>query len=223
VRAQIRRKQFEDENRRIREELLRNEFDAAEARASAKLAETRAALVAELERKNRELEAFSYSVSHDLRAPLRAIDGFSRALLEDCAGQLDDSGLGHLNRVRTAAQRMGELIDDLLQLSRVTRAELSRGPVDVSALAREVAGDLRRQHADRRIEIEIEEGLVADADARLLRVVLENLLANAWKFTRDREAPKIELHALTGDEPGFCVRDNGAGFDMRYAQKLFRL
>jgi DNA-binding response OmpR family regulator len=222
VRAQIRRKQFEDENRRIREELLRKELDAAEARAAQQLAETRAALVAELERKNRELEAFSYSVSHDLRAPLRAIDGFSKALIEDCGDKLDTDAQQNLQRVRTAAQRMGELIDDMLQLSRVTRLDLTRRRVDLSALAREVAGELARQDPERNIEIEVKPDLTTDADARLLRIVLENLLGNAWKFTRKAEGARIEFGVVEGSETVFYVRDNGAGFDMRYAQKLFR-
>ncbi len=143
VRAQVRRKQFEDENRHIREELLRKEFDAAEAHVAQEVAETRAALVAELERKNKELEAFGYSVSHDLRAPLRAIDGFSKALMEDFGEKLDAEGLEHLQRVRAAAQRMGELIDDMLQLSRVTRHEIRRRRVDLSSLAQEVADELK--------------------------------------------------------------------------------
>ncbi len=202
VRAQIRRKQFEDENRRIREELLRKELDAAEARSAKELAETRAALVAELERKNKELEAFSYSVSHDLRAPLRSIDGFSKALIEDCADKLDEEGLKHLNRVRAAAQRMGELIDDMLQLSRVTRLDLNRRRVDLSALAREVAADLQRQEPERRVVVELEDGLFADADPRLVRIVLENLLGNAWKFTRKVEEPKIVIGMREGDGAG---------------------
>jgi DNA-binding response OmpR family regulator len=223
VRAQIRRKQFEDENRRIREELLRKELDAQEARAAKELAETRAALVAELERKNRELEAFSYSVSHDLRAPLRAIDGFSKALMEDCADRIGGEGLQHLNRVRAAAQRMGELIDDMLQLSRVTRVEMSRRHVDLSHLAREVVAELRRQEPERAIEIVIADGLETEVDARLMRIVLENLFGNAWKFTRRTAAPRIEFDVESGEAgPIYHVRDNGAGFDMRYAEKLFR-
>ena len=222
VRAQIRRKQFEDENRRIREELLRNELDAAEARSAQVLAETRAALVGELECKNRELEAFSYSVSHDLRAPLRAIDGFSRALIEDCSDKLDSSGLDYLNRVRSAAQRMAELIDDMLQLSRVTRADLSRRHIDISTVAREAAADLQRQDPERHVDFKIEDGLVAEADSRLMRIVLENLLGNAWKFTRDSEGAAIELGVTDADEPTYFVRDNGAGFDMLYVEKLFR-
>jgi two-component system, NtrC family, sensor kinase len=222
VRAQIRRKQFEDENRRIREELLRKELDAAEARSAQALADTRAVLVAELERKNKELEAFSYSVSHDLRAPLRAIDGFSKALIEDCADKLDAEAMQHLARVRTAAQRMGELIDDMLQLSRVTRLEISRRRVDLSALAHEIAAELDRQEPERSVEVVIHSDIVTEADARLLRIVLENLLGNAWKFTRKAERPRIELGVREGGEPVFFVRDNGAGFDMRYAEKLFR-
>ncbi len=222
VRAQIRRKQFEDENRRIREELLRRELDAAEARSAKELAEIRAVLVAELERKNNELEAFSYSVSHDLRAPLRAIDGFSQALVEDFGTKLDGEALAHLGRVRAAAQRMGELIDDMLQLSRVTRAGITRKSVDVSALAADVAAELRTQEPDRQVEIVIEEGVFADADAGLLKIVLENLVGNAWKFTRKVEHPRIEFGVTPDKEHAFFVRDNGAGFDMAFAEKLFR-
>ncbi len=143
LRSQIRRRQFEDEHRHLREQLLRSEIEAAEARAARELAETRAALVAELERKNAELEAFSYSVSHDLRAPLRAIDGFSQALLEDYSEKLDATGQDYLRRVRAAAQRMGVLIDDLLELSRVGRSELRRERTDLSTLARSVARGTR--------------------------------------------------------------------------------
>jgi DNA-binding response OmpR family regulator len=218
VRAQLRRKQFEDEHRRIREELLRRELEAAEARAARALAETRAALAAELERKNKELEAFSYSVSHDLRAPLRAIDGFSQALLEDYAGLLDERGRDYLGRVRGAAQRMGELIDDLLLLSRVSRAELRRGPVRLTETARAVAAELASKHPERSVAVEIAEGLVAEADGRLCRVLLENLLGNAWKFTAKTREARVEV-GMAGS--AYFVRDNGAGFDMRYAEKLF--
>jgi light-regulated signal transduction histidine kinase (bacteriophytochrome) len=222
VRAQIRRKQFEDENRNFREQLLRKELEAAEARAARVLAETRAALVAELERKNKELEAFSYSVSHDLRAPLRSIDGFSQALLEDYADRLDETGQGHLRRVRAAAQRMGELIDDLLQLSRVSRAELTREPVSLSALARTIADELRRKEPARRVSFTIPDALVAEADSRLMRVVLDNLLGNAWKFASKTAEARIELGAAERDgEIVYRVEDNGAGFDMAHAHKLF--
>ena len=140
VRAQIRRKQFEDENRRIREELLRRELEAAEARAAQELAETRAALVEELERKNEELEAFSYSVSHDLRAPLRSIDGFSQLLVDDCGDELDEDVLDCARTRCKAAWRMAELIDDLLQLSQVSGSELDRQSVDLSAMAQQHGG-----------------------------------------------------------------------------------
>jgi light-regulated signal transduction histidine kinase (bacteriophytochrome) len=223
VRAQIRRKQFEDENRRVREELLRTELDAAETRAARELAETRAALVEELERKNKELEAFSYSVSHDLRAPLRSIDGFSQALLDGWSDALGPEAKSHLGRVRASAQRMGELIDDLLELSRIGRTELRRTQTNISELARAVASELEKREPDRRIAIEIQDGLVAEADGRLVRVVFENLIGNGWKFTSRTDGPRIEV----GGQPGpagvtYFVRDNGAGFDTRYAEKLFR-
>ncbi len=223
VRAQLRRKQFEDENRRIREELLRKEIEAMEARAAAQLAETRAVLVNELERKNRELEAFSYSVSHDLRAPLRSIDGFSQALLEDFADELGEQAADYLHRVRAAAQRMGELIDDLLELSRVDRAELRWEPVSLSAIAQVVAEGIRRKYPSRRVALEIGQGLEARADGRLIKVALENLFENAWKFTGNVEAAVIEFGAMERDgETTFFVRDNGSGFDMRYVEKLFQ-
>jgi PAS domain S-box-containing protein len=172
---------------------------------------------------NQELEAFSYSVSHDLRAPLRAIDGFSQALLEDCGDRLDEQGRDHLRRVRAATQRMAQLIDDMLTLSRVTRAELRREIVDLSKLAEEIAAELRRADPDRTAEVEIEPGLVAAGDPRLLRVLVGNLLSNAWKFTAGSEPARIELGRCptSADGRGFFVRDNGAGFDMTYANKLF--
>jgi light-regulated signal transduction histidine kinase (bacteriophytochrome) len=178
---------------------------------------------AQLEEANKELESFSYSVSHDLRAPLRSIDGFSQALLEDCADKLDPTGLDHLKRVRAAAQRMAELIDDLLHLSRVGRAELRRGQVNLSEIAQGVAGELQRQQPDRLVEVVIEEGLVADVDSRLMRVVLENLFGNAWKFTAKVAAPRVTFgRAATEHGQAFFVGDNGAGFDMTYVDKLFR-
>ncbi len=177
---------------------------------------------AELEAINRELEAFSYSVSHDLRAPLRAIDGFSRIVLTDYAERLDDTGRDRLGRIRRAAQHMGTLIDDLLKLSRVTRTELKREDVDLSALAEDVATELRRQAPEREATFDIAPALHANGDRGLLRIVLDNLLGNAWKFTGGRGDARISLAAETrSGETVYVVRDNGAGFDMAYANKLF--
>ena len=179
---------------------------------------------AELEAANKELEAFSYSVSHDLRAPLRGIDGFSQALLDRYADKLDDKGKHYLQRVRAGTQRMGELIDDLLQLSRVTRSEMHRTKVDLSALVQEIATELQQTQPSRQVEWAIASGLVADGDARLLRIVLENLLNNAWKFTSSRTHSRIEFNVIKEDNNGmlaYFVRDDGAGFNMAYANKLF--
>jgi len=171
---------------------------------------------------NRELEAFSYSVSHDLRAPLRSIDGFSRALIEDHAAQLDETGRDYLHRVRAASERMGLLIEDLLRLSRLTSRELVRGTVDLSSIAQEVIDDLRERSPGRDLEVVIEAGIEARADPNLVRIALENLLGNAWKFTSKREQAMIEFGARRSDgERAFYVRDNGEGFDMEYAGKLF--
>ncbi len=171
---------------------------------------------------NKELEAFAYSVSHDLRAPLRSIDGFSRIVLEDCAAKLDDDGRDSLNRIRAATQRMAHLIDDLLNLSRITRAELRREAVDLSALARAVAAELQRQEPDRRAALVVADGVVANGDPHLLRVVLENLLGNAWKFAGKRADARIEFGTVQQDgQTNYFVRDNGAGFDAKYAGKLF--
>ena len=177
----------------------------------------------ELEAANRELESFSYSVSHDLRAPLRALDGFSQAILEDYADRLDDAGQDYLRRVRGAAERMGHLIDEMLKLFRVTRGELRRTGVDMSTLARLVIAELRKAEPQRALQIEIMEGLWAEGDAPLLRVVLENLLGNAWKFTSKRQGAQIEFGGAQRDDGHtvFYVRDNGAGFDMAYAGMLF--
>jgi two-component system, NtrC family, sensor kinase len=220
--AQLRRKQFEDENRLIREQLLQKELEAAEARAAKEIAEVRAALVEELERKNKELDAFSYSVAHDLRAPLRSIDGFSQALLEDYADKIDDEGRRYLRYVRESAQQMAELIDNLLSLSRITRSELAPEPLDLGAIARDVAERLRRRDPQRRVELVVADGLAAEGDARLLAVVFDNLLGNAWKFSGKRADARIEVGAAEVDgRRAFFVRDNGAGFDMAYGAKLF--
>jgi DNA-binding response OmpR family regulator len=223
VRAQLRRKQFEDENRSIREQLLQKELEIVAANSARALAETRGAFYEELERKNSELEAFSYSVSHDLRSPLRSIDGFSQLLLDDHADKLDARGQDYLRRVRESAQRMGELIDDLLLLSRVGRAELKRDRVDLSIIARTVAEELKRKDPSREIVLHIENQLFVEADGGLMRVVLDNLLGNAWKFTTKVSEARIEVGANCQDGGTvFFVRDNGAGFDMSYAEVLFR-
>jgi len=177
----------------------------------------------QLEAANQELEAFAYSVSHDLRAPLRAIDGFSLALVEDYKGQLDDGAISYLDRVRAASQRMGELIDDLLKLSRITRSEMVHHLVNLSALVEEITTELQDSDPDRDVTFHIQPGISAQGDQQLLRVMLTNLLNNAWKFTSKKEQAIIEFGCLDNDAgiPVHFVRDNGAGFNMDYADKLF--
>jgi signal transduction histidine kinase len=176
----------------------------------------------QLEQANNELEAFSYSVSHDLRGPLRGIDGFSQALLEDYADRLDAKGQDCLRRVRAASHRMAQLIDDMLTLSRVSRGEVRRERVDLSALARNILAELKEADAQRRVEVCLAEGVTATGDARLLRVVLENLLRNAWKFTGKHDSARIEFGVSESDgKRVYFVRDDGAGFDMAYMDKLF--
>jgi len=175
---------------------------------------------AELEATNRELEAFSYSVSHDLRAPLRTIDGFSLALEEDYTDAVDATGRDYIHRVRTGVQRMGQLIDALLQLSRITRGDITREPVDMSTMASSVAVNLREEYPGRDLNISIESGLQVEADPKLLRIALENLLGNAAKFTSKLDRPEIHF-GLDKEKQAYFVRDNGAGFDMFYAEKLF--
>jgi len=169
-----------------------------------------------------ELESFAYSVSHDLRAPLRAIDGFSHALLEDNAAQLDPSGQDYLRRVREAAQRMSGLIDDLLQLSRIGRADLARTPCNLGDMTDDIVSSLRERDPDRDVTVTVHRDLIARGDPRLLRLALDNLVGNAWKFTTKTPNATIEVTSTELDgQRAFVVRDNGAGFDMRYAQKLF--
>jgi signal transduction histidine kinase len=176
---------------------------------------------AQLEAANRELEAFSYSVSHDLRAPLRHIDGFSELLVEESADRLDEAGRGHLQRIRRAAGRMNELIEDLLSLSRITRTEVQKETIDLTRLAREIAADL--QGSGRPVEFAAEEGVSAEGDPGLLRVVLENLLSNAWKYTAVTAQPRVAFGCRheSGGQRIYYVRDNGAGFDMAFAGRLF--
>lgn len=176
----------------------------------------------ELTAVNKELEAFAYSVSHDLRAPLRGIDGFSKAFLEDYGDQVDEKGKDYLNRVRAASQRMGQLIEDLLKLSRLTRSEMRYKRVDLSAMARNIAADLGENEPDRDVEFAISEGIEVTGDETLLRAVMENLIGNAWKFTSCHEHGRIELGIEDQNgEKVFYVRDDGAGFDMTYVDKLF--
>lgn len=176
----------------------------------------------ELELANRELEAFSYSVSHDLRAPLRAIDGFSAALLEDYGERIDEEGKSYLRYLQDGSRDMSALIDGLLKLSRSTRGEMNRVSVDLSRLAAGITEDLCRCEPERHVSITITEGIEAEADPRLIKVVLENLLGNAWKYTAQTPESRIEFGAEQQDgKPVYFVRDNGAGFDMAYADKLF--
>ncbi len=178
---------------------------------------------ADLTATNHELSAFAYSVSHDLRAPLRAIDAFSQALLEDYGERLEAQGQDYLRRVRANAGRMSQLIDDLLQLSRLTRAEMHFEPIELSTMARSIAADLQRTDPNRTVVFNIEPGVIARGDPRLVRVLLENLLGNAWKYTGRHPTAHIAFgRSGDGGEVVYYVRDDGAGFDLAYADKLFR-
>ncbi|HEY9648164.1 MAG TPA: PAS domain-containing protein, partial [Chroococcidiopsis sp.] len=177
---------------------------------------------AQLQASNQELEAFAYSVSHDLRSPLRAIDGFSRALLEDYGHQFDSEGKDYFERIRSNISRMGMLIDDLLRLSRVSRAEMHYGTVNLSDLAQEQIRDLQAAEPNRQVNVAIAPDVIVEADSTLMRVVLTNLLQNAWKFTSHHATAQIEFGVIReGEQPTYFVRDDGAGFDMTYANKLF--
>ena len=177
---------------------------------------------AQLEYTNRELESFCYAVSHDLRGPLRSIDGFSQALLQDCLPQLPADGQRFLQRIRASTQRMGQLIEDLLTLSKVSRGELRKLEIDLSDLARHAVAELAQREPARNVEVTVWDNMQAQADPRLLRAALENLIANAWKFTAKAEQPRIEIGCLRdGERSTYFVRDNGVGFDMAYADKLF--
>ena len=229
IQAQIRRKQVEDEQRKLREKLLRSELAASEARAAKDLAEARAAMAEALERSNaelahanRELEAFSYSVSHDLRAPLRTISAFTRVLVEELGDRLDERGREHVRRVLAASSRMADLIDALLELSHIGLAPLGRHRVNLSAIAKASIDELSRRYPGRHITTIITPHLEVDADARLMRVLLDNVLGNAWKFTRNQPKPRIEVGvANRGTQAVYFVRDNGAGFEMAHADRLF--
>ncbi len=190
-------------------ELARQRQELARARDAAEAA-------------NRELEAFSYSVAHDLRTPLRSIDGFSYVLLEEHAARLDASGQALLDEVRRAAQHMAQLIDVLLNLARVTRSELHRRPVDLAALARSAFERLQRAEPQRVVELVVAPLPLVEGDSALVTVVLDNLVGNAWKFTHKKATARIEIGTqVTAGQRVFYVRDNGAGFDMAYAARLF--
>ena len=203
------RKQTEEALRRQAQEVERQRGELAHSNV-------------ELTAANKEIESFSYSVSHDLRAPLRSIDGFSVALLEDCADKLDANGKEYLYRMRAATQRMGVLIDDLLDLARVTRVEMRHERVDLSTMARSIITELASAHPERNAKIQIEQSLETTGDSHLLRIVLENLLGNAWKFTSKRQTPRIEFgKTACNGTSAYFVRDDGAGFDSAYASRLF--
>jgi len=175
-----------------------------------------------IETANRELETFSYSVAHDLRAPLRSIDGFSLALLEDCAEALPQDGAKFLGYIRDSAQHMARLIDDLLSLSRIGKSEIHLKQVDLVIIARRIFARFQRDQPHRSVELATPLNLVVVGDSRLLELAVENLLSNAWKFSKNRERANIEIgQTLQDDRTVYFIRDNGAGFDMAYAEKLF--
>jgi two-component system sensor histidine kinase/response regulator len=204
--------------------LLRRQSERLRAseQAARELADTRAALVADLEQKNRELETFSYTVSHDLRAPLRRIESFGKALSETQTDRLNEEGERYLSRIRSSSREMAQLIDDVLYLSRVTRAELRHQEVDLTTLAQVIIERLREGDPGRTVDVRIRPGLTTVGDGQLLRIALENLLQNAWKFSARQGDARIEFGVthLPG-EPAYFIRDNGAGFDMSYADRLF--
>jgi light-regulated signal transduction histidine kinase (bacteriophytochrome) len=176
----------------------------------------------QLEAANRELEAFSYSVSHDLRAPLRSLDGFSQILLEDYADILDENAIGYLNRIRSATQRMTGLIEDMLKLSRVSQVEMHREDINLSDLVRDILEEFQSNQPHRKVETIIPESIPANADRNLMHIILTNLLSNAWKFSSKHEKTRIEIGSLLQDEKLiYFIRDDGAGFDMKFANNLF--
>jgi signal transduction histidine kinase len=205
------------------EQLRRQAEQLRESEQAARdLAEARAELVSDLEHKNRELESFSYAVSHDLRAPLRRIEAFGRAVLESQGERVDDQGRRFLDRIREASRQMSQLIDDVLYLSKVSRAEVRQQEIDLSALVESILERQREAEPGRAVETRVRPGVIVAGDGRLLRIALTNLLENAWKFTARQPAARIEFGMVTATgEPAYFVRDNGAGFDMAYVDRLF--
>ncbi len=178
----------------------------------------------ELEATNRELEAFAYSVSHDLRAPLRGIDGFSLALLEKYGDQLDHKGKDYLNRIRAATRKMGSLIDDILSLSRIATASLQKKPVDITVMSRDIFQSLREKEPERAAEMHISDDVKVTGDPGLLRVAMQNLIDNAWKFSSQQDVIRIDIaRERNGSETRIAIRDNGVGFNMKYYNKLFTM
>ena len=179
-------------------------------------------LVSDLEAANKELESFSYSVSHDLRAPLRTLEGFSGMLLEDYGHKLDETGKGYLNRIRKAGQTMSQLIDDMLKLSRITRAEILKEEVNLGDLARTICDELKATQPDRQLECIVDPQIVVNADKQLLEILMRNLLDNSWKYSSKCPITRIEVGSASQNQKKiYFIRDNGIGFDMKYADRLF--
>ncbi len=196
----------------------RNEVRSANADLERRVAER----TRQLEAANRELEAFAYAVSHDLRAPLRSMSGFSQILQENAPPGLDEKSRHYLQRIHDASLRMSSLIEDLLNLSRIGRSELTARPISLSQVAAEAAAAIRERHPTREVQLEVAEGLEVNADPRLLRIAFENLLSNAWKYTSRASQASVSVGVQDGEHgPVYFVRDNGVGFDMKYADKLF--